>query len=204
MVIVLLIAAAISIVLSDWKDAIAILSIVILNAVLGFVQEYRAEKAMVALKRMSAPAVKVRRYGRMLQIASRELVPGDIILLDVGDTVPADARLIDAVNLRTQEGSLTGESVPVAKSIDPLQGKHLPLGDRTNLVYMGTSVTFGRGMAIVVETGMNTELGRIADLLQTVVSEQTPLQKRMAPGQVFGLGSVVDRWRRVCLWATPR
>ncbi len=181
MVIVLIVAALISAVIGDVKDMIAILAIVILNAVLGFVQEYRAEQAMAALKKMSAPVVKVRRDGHVVEIKSVELVPGDIILLEVGDAIPADGRLINATNLKVQEASLTGESIPVEKATDPIPGgEEVPLGDRKNMVYLGTAVTYGRGSAVVVDTGMSTELGKIADMIQTVESEQTPLQRRMA------------------------
>ncbi len=180
MVIVLIIAAIISAALSDWKDAIAILAIVVLNAILGFVQEYRAEKAMQALKKMAAPHVRVRRGGQVQEIEARELVPGDMILLEAGNAVPADARLIESASLRVTEASLTGESHAVDKTIDTLEGDDLPLGDRHNLVYMGTAVSYGRGVAVVVETGMRTQLGRIAELIQSVHGEQTPLQKRMA------------------------
>jgi Ca2+-transporting ATPase len=179
MVIVLMIAAAISVLISDWKDAVAILAIVILNAVLGFVQEYRAEQAMAALKRMSAPIVKVRRDGHVAEVPSQQLVPGDVVLLEVGDAIPADARLVEVVNLRVQEASLTGESVPVGKTVEAKLDDEMPLGDRNNMVYMGTLVTYGRGSAVVVGTGMNTELGHIADLIQKVETEQTPLQRRM-------------------------
>ncbi len=180
MVLVLLAAALVSAVIGDLKDMIAILAIVFLNAVLGFVQEYRSERAMAALKRMAAPVVKTRREGRIQRIEGRKLVPGDIILLESGDAIPADARVIEATSLRVQEASLTGESVPVDKSIEALESGLAPMGDRTNMLFMGTAVTYGRGTAVIVETGMRTELGRIAELLQTVETEQTPLQRRMA------------------------
>jgi len=180
MVVVLIIAAFISILLSDWKDAIVILAIVILNAVLGFVQEYRAEKAMQALKKMAAPVVRVRRDGHVQEIEARQLVPGDIILLEAGNAVPSDARLIESYSLRVTEASLTGESTVVDKSINAIEAIDPPLGDRYNLVYMGTAVTYGRGTAVVIETGMGTQLGHIAELIQSVDGEQTPLQKRMA------------------------
>jgi Ca2+-transporting ATPase len=180
MVIVLMVAAAISIFVKDPRDATVIGAIIVLNAILGFVQEYRAERAMAALKRMAAPRVKVRRGGELKQLDAHEIVPGDIILLEAGDAVPADARLIKAVNLRVQEASLTGESVPVDKQIDVLAAESIPLGDRSNLLFMGTAVTYGRGTAVVTETGMQTELGRIAELIQSVESEPTPLQRRMA------------------------
>ena len=180
MVIVLIIAAVISGALGDLKDLIAIMAIVIINAVLGFVQEYRAEQAMAALKRMSAPTVKVRRDGHVLELPSRELVPGDIFLLEVGDAIPADARLIESANLRVQEASLTGESVPVEKHANSVAPEHAALGDRHSMVYLGTAVTYGRGTAVVSGTGMSTELGKIAELIQTVESEPTPLQRRMS------------------------
>ena len=180
MVVVLIIAAVISALLSDWKDAIAILIIVILNAILGFVQEYRAEQAMQALKKMAAPIVRVRRDGHVLEIEARLLVPGDIILLEAGNAVPADARLVESASLRVTEASLTGESLAIDKTTSAIFGDQLPLGDRHNLVFMGTAVSYGRGVAVVVETGMRTELGRIAEMIQSVEGEQTPLQKRMA------------------------
>lgn len=179
MVVILIIAALVSAVLGDYKDAIAIVAIVVLNAVLGFIQEYRAEKAMAALKKMAVPIVKVRREGRVQEISARELVPGDIILLESGNVVPSDARLIESANLRTQEAALTGESVPVEKISAPVSGDNLPLGDRLNFIFMGTVVTFGRGEAVVVETGMQTELGNIAEMIQTVENEPTPLQRRL-------------------------
>lgn len=180
MVIVLIVAAVISIFVKDPRDAIVIGAIVVLNALLGFVQEYRAERAMAALKRMAAPRVKVRRGGELKQLDSHEIVPGDIIVLEAGDAIPADARLIDAANLRVQESSLTGESVPVDKQTETLERESIPVGDRSNMLFMGTAVTYGRGTAIIVETGMRTELGRIAELIQLVESEATPLQRRMA------------------------
>lgn len=201
MVVVLIIAAIISVVVSDWKDAVAIVVIVVLNAALGFIQEYRAEKAMAALKQMAAPVVKVRRDGRIIQLAARELVPGDVIILEVGEAIPADARVLQSVNLRVQEAALTGESVPVEKITATLDEENLTIGDRTNMLFLGTAVAYGRGTAVIVHTGMDTELGHIANLLQTVANEQTPLQKRMAKlgkslawvalvivGVVFGLG----------------
>lgn len=180
MVIVLIIAALVSLLLGDRLDAIVILAIVVLNAILGFVQEYRADRAMAALKRMAAPVVKVRREGQHQQVPAREIVPGDILLLEAGDAVSGDARVLESINLRIEEASLTGESIPVDKDSQVLSGTHVPLGDRRNMVFMGTTATYGRASAVVVETGMATQLGRIAELIQTVVSEPTPLQKRMA------------------------
>jgi len=179
MTMVLFIAGAISLVLGDKEDAIAILAIIILNTVLGFSQEYRAEKAMAALKKMSAPVVKVRRDGHTREISSREVVPGDVVLLEAGNLVPADGRLAEAVNLRVQEAVLTGESEPVEKITAVLEKDHLPLGDQRNRAFMGTLVTYGRGTLIITETGMRTELGKIAEMLQTVEQEKTPMQKRL-------------------------
>jgi len=179
MVVILIIAAVISAFLGDLHDAIAIMVIVVLNAVLGFTQEYRAEKAMAALKKLSVPTVKVRRDGLVQEISARELVPGDIVLLEAGALVPADARLLESANLRAQEAALTGESEPVEKSTPALSGENLPLGDRRNMVYMGTVVTYGRGVAVVVATGMGTELGHIAEMIQSVEREPTPLQRRL-------------------------
>jgi Ca2+-transporting ATPase len=179
MVVILIIAAIISAFLGDLHDAIAILVIVVLNAVLGFTQEYRAEKAMVALKKLAVPTVKVRRDGKVQEISARDLVPGDIILLEAGNAVPADARLLECANLRAQEAALTGESEPVDKNPSAVDSENIPLGDRFNMVYMGTAVTYGRGVAVVVETGMNTELGHIAEMIQTVEREPTPLQRRL-------------------------
>ncbi len=179
MVVILIVAAVISLALGDYKDAIAIMAIVVLNAVLGFVQEYRAEKAMAALKKLAVPTVKVRRDGHVREISARELVPGDIVLLEAGGLVPADGRLLESVNLRVQEAALTGESEPVDKDPSALVEKDLLLADRRNMVYMGTVVTYGRGMAVVTETGMRTELGRIAEMIQTVEREPTPLQRRL-------------------------
>jgi P-type Ca2+ transporter type 2C len=179
LVMLLLFAALVSALLGKADNVIAIMAIVILNALLGLVQEYRAERAMAALKMMAAPLVRVRRNGRVIDIEPSSLVPGDIILLEAGSVIPADARLIEAVNLQVQEASLTGESQPIDKITDIIVDTNLPLGDRHNMVYMGTSVTYGRGTAMVVTTGMQTELGHIAELLQTVKSEKTPLQRRM-------------------------
>jgi Ca2+-transporting ATPase len=179
LVIILIIAAIISIVLGEYIDAAAILFIVVLNAALGFTQEYRAEQAMAALKKLAVPTVRVRRDGHLREVSARELVPGDIVHLEAGAYVPADGRVLESVNLRTEEAALTGESEPVDKTTHRLAGEDLPLGDRRNIVYMGTVVSYGRGVAIITETGMNTELGHIADMIQTVEQEQTPLQRRL-------------------------
>jgi len=180
MVVVLIVAAAIAFAVGDIKDTIAILVIVVLNAVLGFTQEYRAERAMAALKKMAVPGINVRRDGQLREISARELVPGDLFLLETGGAVPVDGRLLESVNLRVQEAALTGESQPVDKCTEALHGEHLALGDRCNMVFLGTAVTYGRGLAVVTATGMDTELGHIATMIQSVESERTPLQRRMA------------------------
>ncbi|HEX9191761.1 MAG TPA: cation-translocating P-type ATPase [Candidatus Deferrimicrobiaceae bacterium] len=180
MVAVLLVAAAVSALLRDPADAAAILAIVVLNALLGFAQEYRAEKAVAALRRLAAPEVRVRRDGRVLVVPARNLVPGDIVLLEAGARVPADARLIEGHSLRVDESPLTGESAPVEKSTEPLPDPDLPLADRRNCLHLGTTVVHGRGTAVVTATGAATELGRVARMLSEVRREPTPLQRRMA------------------------
>ena len=180
MVVLLIVAAGVSAFLHEYIDSAVILGIVVLNAALGFVQDYRAEKALAALKKLAVPVVRVRRGGVVREMSARELVPGDIVLLEVGNYVPADCRLWESVNLKIQEAALTGESEPVEKQIEALAGDDLPLGDRTNMAYMGTVVTYGHGQAVVTDTGMSTELGHIARSLQTVETEPTPLQKRLA------------------------
>jgi len=177
---VLIVAALISGFLQEWVDALAIIAIVILNAIMGFVQEYRAEKALTTLKKLASPNSKVIRQGDHKIIPSSELVPGDIIELEAGDHVPADSRLVSVTaHFTTQEASLTGESNPVIKTAYSLDEKDVPLADRANIVYMGTSVTSGKAKALVVETGMQTELGRIADMIQEIEQEVTPLQRKL-------------------------
>src|SRR5690606_20477680 len=171
---------------------IAIAAIVILFALLGFVQEYRAEQAMAALKKLAVPVVRVVRGGERREISAHELVPGDLILLEAGSAVPADVRLVESANLRIQEAVLTGESEAVEKETSALAGDALPLGDRINMGYMGTAVTYGRGAALVVETGMNTELGKIAALIQDVGESTTPLQRRLdGVGKLLALVGVI-------------
>jgi len=179
MIVILIVSAVVSVFLGETVDAIVITVIVVLNAVLGFTQEYQAEKAMAALKRMAVPHVRVRRDGHLQEVTARELVPGDILLLETGNSIPADARLLESVNLRVQEAVLTGESEAVEKDIAPLTGTNPPLGDRINSIYMGTVVTYGRGTALVTDTGMKTQLGKIADMLQSVGNVKTPLQRRL-------------------------
>jgi Ca2+-transporting ATPase len=180
LVIILVLAAIVSAALGEWVDAIVIMAIVILNAILGYTQEHRAEQAMAALKKMAVPTVRVRRDGDIQEITSTELVPGDVVVLEAGNVVPADGRIIESVNLKAQEAALTGESEPVEKSLQIPVGESPPLGDRLNMVYMGTNITYGRGQVVITETGMNTELGHIAEMIQSVVEEMTPLQRRLA------------------------
>ncbi|MBK8900353.1 MAG: cation-translocating P-type ATPase [Anaerolineaceae bacterium] len=179
MVIILIIAAIVSGFLGEREDVIVILAIVVLNAAIGFSQEYRAEQAIAALKKLAVPTVKVRRDGQLMEISARELVPGDLVLLEAGNLVPADGRLVESINLKVEEAALTGESEPVEKIIHPIDREDLPIGDRKNMVFMGTVVTYGRGTAVITETGMKTELGNIAELIQGVEQEQTPLQRRL-------------------------
>ncbi len=177
--ILLYFAIVISAALGDWLEAVVILIIVILNAALGYTQEYRAEQSMAALKRMSVPKVRVRRDGQVQEISARDLVPGDIVVLETGNIVPADGRVITGVNLKAEEAALTGESEPVEKEADLIFSTDKALGDRRNLVFSGTIINYGRGEFVVTDTGMQTELGRIATLIQGVEQEETPLQQRL-------------------------
>ena len=176
LILILLFATALSAFLGHGVEAIAITVIVLFAVVLGFWQEYRAERAIEALREMAAPSATVIRESRERRIPAKELVPGDIILLATGDKVPADARLVESVNLQTIEAALTGESAPVEKHTNELDDDQLPTGDRKNMVYAGTAATYGRGRALVVATGMSTEFGKIAKMLEGVESSKTPLQ----------------------------
>jgi len=180
MILILLAAVIISVALQEYVDAIVIFVIVVLNTILGFWQEFKAENAMAALKKMTVLNVRVRREAAEQQISAKDLVPGDILLIEAGNIVPADSRLIAAANLKVQEAALTGESTAVDKDTGNLQGGDLALADRKNMIYKGTVVTYGRGEAVVTNTGMQTELGKIATLLQDVEDEPTPLQRRLA------------------------
>lgn len=190
-VILLIVASIISALLGDYVEAGAILLIVILNAVLGVVQENRAEEALAALKKLASPEAQVLRDGVRKSIPASELVPGDMVFLEAGNYVPADLRLVDAVNLRVEEAALTGESVPVQKNATLVLDREATLGDRKNTAFAGTVVSYGRGKGVVVSTGMYTQLGLIADMLQQVESEETPLQQRLDQlGKILGWGAL--------------
>lgn len=182
MIIVLIAAAVISGVAHELADSIIIMVVVVLNSVLGVVQEGKAEKAIEALQRMSSPFSKVRRNGQVMQVKSDEIVPGDVVLLEAGDSVPADMRIIEASSFKVEEASLTGESVPTEKThlVIPAKDKDISLGDRVNMAYMGTNIVYGRGEGVVVSTGMTTEMGKIANIISNTSEEKTPLQKKLS------------------------
>ncbi|NEQ51903.1 MAG: cation-translocating P-type ATPase [Leptolyngbya sp. SIO3F4] len=191
LVVMLIVAAIISVIVGDLRDAIAILAIVIFNAVLGFRQERKAERAMAALKKLAVPTVRVRRDGQVQECSMESVVRGDLVLLEAGNVVPADGRLLETVNLQVQESALTGESAPVDKRANTFFTEEKSLGDRCNMVYHSTTITRGRGTFVVTETGMGTEIGHIARMLQSVEAEATPLQKRLAQlGKVLGAGAI--------------
>ncbi len=180
MILVLLGAAAVSMVIGDLTDSIPIAVIVVVNACVGFIQEYRAERAMESLKKMATTTATVLRDGAPLNVSATELVPGDIVIVEAGRVVPADMRLVEVAQLKIEEAALTGESVAVEKNAVVLADEALPLGDRRNMVYKGTTVSYGRATAVVTATGMDTELGKIATMLQEEEEGKTPLQKRLA------------------------
>ena len=191
LMIILLIATGLSFAVGEVTDAAIILAIVIASATLGFTQEYRSEKAVEALKKMTAPTASVMRDGKEVRIPAAQLVPGDIILLYTGDKIPADARLLEGFILKTDEASLTGESPPVNKSRNTLP-EQTQLNDRRNMVYTGTVVVYGRGKAVVTTSGMNTEFGKIAQMVQSVPEEKTPLEKRLSGvGKWIGILALV-------------
>lgn len=192
MVIILLAASLVSILVNEVVDALVIIGIVIINAVLGVVQEYRAGKALEALQKMSAPNAKVIRDGKELSVPARELVPGDLAVLETGDYIPADVRLVSSINLKVEEAALTGESVPVEKDADERLNGDIGLGDQTNCGFMSTLVTYGRGSGIVTATGMDTVIGSIARMIQEDVQEDTPLQRKLAQlGKILGTACLV-------------
>lgn len=192
MILLLAVAAVVSLMLGEHRDAIAIVCIIVLNAVLGFVQDYRAERALAALKKLSVPRVRVRRGGVISEPESTDLVPGDIVMLEAGNNVPADCRLLESSSLKTQEAALTGESDSIAKQTAALHDSDAGIGDRTNMIWMGTAVTYGHGTAVVVSTGMSTELGSIASSLRNVRPKPTPLQLRLGQlGRSLAIASIV-------------
>lgn len=179
MVIILLIAAIISGFLGEVKDSIIISIVVLLNAIFGLIQENKAEQSLNALKNMTKPIAKVIRTRKILKINSSELVPGDIVIIEAGDYIPADGRLIESASLKVEESALTGESLPVSKNLELLDGENIPIGDRKNMVYQTSMVTNGRGKFVVTETGMNTEIGKIAEMLKSQEKIKTPLQVKL-------------------------
>lgn len=189
---ILIIAAVISIVNGKAVEAIAIIVIVLLAGILGFIQEFKAGKAIESLRKMAAPQAHVIRDGKEIVVNTSELVPGDLVVIKMGDRIPADSRLIESVNLKIDEAPLTGESLPVEKHTEELDGENIPLGDRKNMVYMGTAVSYGRGKAVVVSTGMGTEFGKIANMLQSAESRKTPLQHNLDQlGKKIGIFAIV-------------
>ncbi|HSM26249.1 MAG TPA: HAD-IC family P-type ATPase, partial [Anaerolineaceae bacterium] len=191
-VILLIVASIISAFLGEYIDASAIIAIVILNTVMGVVQENRAEQALATLKKLAAPDAQVLRNGRRETIPSHLLVPGDIVFLEAGYFIPADVRLLEAINLRVEEAALTGESVPVQKNASLVLDNKASLGDRKNTAFMGTTVSYGRGRGVVVDTGMSTQLGMIATMLKSVEDEQTPLQRRLDQlGKTLGWAALI-------------
>lgn len=187
MTLILIVAAIISAVMSGLNkefptDVIIIMAVVVINALLGVLQESKAEKAIDALQKIAAATSKVIRNGRIVVVKSEDLVVGDVIVLEAGDAVPADARIIECASMKAEEAALTGESVPVIKTVEAIDsnGADVPLGDRKNMVFMGSTVVYGRGKAVIVGTGMNTEMGKIANALQTAKEGKTPLQQKLS------------------------
>lgn len=192
LIIILIVAAIVSILVGEVKDAIVILSIVFINAALGIYQEGRAEKSLEALKKMASPNAKVIRNNHTVVVPSNTLVPGDVVVLETGDIIPADLRLIESANLKIEEASLTGESVPVEKKSSATFSSDVSLGDRTNMAYMSTIINYGRGKGIVVGTGHSTEIGKIATIIQTYEDEATPLQKKLNQlGKLLGITTII-------------
>lgn len=197
MIIILIIAAIVSgfIGIKEGEgitDSIIILVVVFVNAIIGLVQENKAEKSLEALQKLSAHASKVIRNGQVEVVPARELVPGDVVILETGDFVPADIRLFEAINLKVQEAALTGESLPIEKNTDKIEDASIGIGDRVNMAFSSSMVTYGRGKGIITETGMNTEVGKIANMLNQVEETETPLQKRLNDlGKTLGIACIV-------------
>ena len=188
LILILIAAAVLSILLGEWIDASAIMAIVVLNSVLGVVQESKAEQALAALKKMSAPNARVIRGGQQMTIPARELVVGDLVIVEAGNYLPADLRLVETINMKSEEASLTGESVPVDKNAQKVLEPDAPIGDRSNCAFMSMLVTYGRGAGIVTATGMDTQLGQIAEMLQSYEDEPTPLQIKLDQlGKTLGI-----------------
>lgn len=188
MVLILIAASAVSAALNEWIDALVILAIVVINAILGLVQEGKAEKAIEALQKMTSPQARVVRDGQQQLVEAANLVPGDLVLLEAGDLVPADIRLLESAMLKAEEASLTGESLPVEKDADAVFTDAVPLGDRANVLFMSTPVTYGRGRGLVHATGGQTEIGKIADRLQSIKEDPTPLQRNLNHlGKILGI-----------------
>jgi Ca2+-transporting ATPase len=194
LVVLLLVATAVSIAVWFYErdsalpyEAIAIFAVVLLNATMGFIQEARAEAAVAALRAMTAASATVVRDGERARVPASEIVPGDVVMIEEGDTIPADARVIESTSLQTGEAALTGESLPVSKDTEPVAGD-ASIGDRSNMLFNGTAATFGHGLAIVTATGMQTEMGRIAGMLRDAPSERTPLQRELDhTGKMLGM-----------------
>lgn len=197
MIIVLIIAAIVSGIIGVAQgegitDTIIILIVVIVNAIIGVAQEAKAEKSLEALQKLSGHEAKVLRDGNIKTIPARELVEGDIVVLDTGDYIPADLRIFEAINLKSQESSLTGESVPVEKEASKIENENVPIGDRINMLFSSSLVTYGRGKGIVVETGMKTEVGKIAEIISGTEKQETPLQKKLnSLGKTLGIAALV-------------
>ena len=215
MVLILIGAAAFSAILQEWTEAAVIFAIVIINAVIGIVQEKKAQSSMEALRSMSAPTARVLRQGEESIVPASELVTGDVVYLSDGDMVPADMRLIDSANLKVQEASLTGESVPSEKDADITLPRDCVLGDRSNMVYTSAIVTYGRATGVVVATGMDTEVGNIAGMLENQDELDTPLKRKLnAVGKtltivglivcalIFGIGALYHRPTMVSVFPT--
>lgn len=192
LILILLAATVLSLIIGETLDAIVIMVIVVFAAGLGFIQEYRAERAMEALKKMAAPTARVKRGGNEIEIPARELVPGDVVILKAGDRIPADGRILECFSLKIEEAALTGESLAVEKTAGSIKGERLPLGDRRNIVYMGTTSVYGRGSAVITATSMATEFGKISTMLQEVEEKQTPLQQNLDKvGKMLGTACLI-------------